>query len=582
MELLVTIAQDIEPYVIQWPSQVEVDGVLEISVLVAMKRPDGVLLVFPSDALPADEVFESPLQDRQIGDRRYPNACEYHVPGPSKDLPPGHLLAQIHVKRGREKLLGSVTDRRDFYHQALVSSSRASTNMLPFSYPIEVFNGTAAYEKYFEEKFKGRKRKDRFEAGDLFGQREEKQHVSGQVFPSFTSLFQGDHLGVEFALSSHEHLLKEEGILNEAQRLLLQRGLPTSDMGFWALQRKMSKPPTISKRQELRLIRGLLRYERHGLLGSPEKDVEASDHFKAAGAEIDSRPVALRNGLCIVASPFAKRFALSALSLRAAALPSISPLLAARLSGNWVSALLYRRCISSVVDDFFALSAGLEKPGAEKVVPLKRKCAEELVLLAVLCPMMFANVAADFSQELYVSDASIQKGAVVSGAVPRESLRALWQSTEKRGHYTVLEDPLRARLKHLVEEIELPEELPAWEGDVIAKPFKPPLLVFDFVEVCGGAGVVSKQAAKLGLVVAPVLDLRILIQGSAWVLILRCPWTCGDIAADEAATRATSFEVAANGFNWSPKLRHGAHEKSPGAPKQMAVSFPEHAVDIAE
>ena len=215
----------------------------------------------------------------------------------------------------------------------------------------------------------------------------------------------------------------------------------------------------------------------------------------------------MRNGLCIVASPFAKRFALSALSLRAASLPSISPLLAARLSGNWVSALLYRRCIASVVDDFFALSAGLEKPGAEKVVPLKRKCAEELVLLSVLCPLMFANVAADFPEELYVSDASIQKGAVVSGAVSRDSLRALWQSTEKRGHYTVLEDPLRARLKHLVDELELPEELPAWEGGVNEKPFKPPLLIFDFVEVCGGAGVVSKQAANLGLVVAPVLDL---------------------------------------------------------------------------
>ena len=263
---------------------------------------NGLLTLFDSPAAPGlfcrvFQVYKSSLHDRQIGDRRYPNACEYHVPGPSKDLPPGHLLAQIHVKRGREKLLGSITDRRDFYHQASVSSSRASTNMLPFSYPIEDFRGTAAYERYFEEKGKGRKKKDRFEAGDLFGQLEEKQQFSGQVFPSFTSLFQGDHLGVEYALSSHEHLLKEEGILSDAQRLRGHHRVPfgpqwtgliiddffalsaesiktrkadsfafqalaaarvaTSGMGYWVLQRKMLKPLTISKRLGLRLIQGL-------------------------------------------------------------------------------------------------------------------------------------------------------------------------------------------------------------------------------------------------------------------------------------------------------------------------------------
>eukprot|EP00435_Cladocopium_sp_Y103_P044820 s2497_g12.t1 len=237
------------------------------------------------------------------------------------------------------------------------------------------------------------------------------------------------------------------------------------------------------------------------------KDVEAEDFFRAAGAEIDSRPSATRNGYCVVSAPFAKRFALSALSLRAATLPSISPLLAARLSGNWVSALLYRRCIAAVVDQFFALSAGLEKPDAERVVPLTRRCAEELTLLAALAPLMSANVAAEFQSEVYVSDASIQKGAVVSGHVSAEVSRALWQSSEKKGHYTLLERPVRGRLKELVEELELPEDVPTPEAVIAEGPYKAPLLEFDFVEICGGAGVLSKQAAMIGLVVAPVLDL---------------------------------------------------------------------------
>ena len=38
-------------------------------------------------------VFKSVDRDRQIGDRRIPNAKEFHLSGPSKHLPPGPPLA---------------------------------------------------------------------------------------------------------------------------------------------------------------------------------------------------------------------------------------------------------------------------------------------------------------------------------------------------------------------------------------------------------------------------------------------------------------------------------------------------------
>eukprot|EP00435_Cladocopium_sp_Y103_P057938 s1879_g20.t1 len=480
---------------------------------------NGLLALFDSPATPGHfcrvfQVFKSAVQDRQIGDRRLPNAREFHIQGPSRHLPPGHLLCQLQVKRGTERLLGSVTDRRDFYHQALVTPSRARSNLLPFGFPLEDFKGTKAYDAYVSEKANVSRKKNRFDQGDELGGPKAVESRGGVVYPGFASLFQGDHLGVEFALSSHEHLLKEEGILQDSQRLQGHHRVPIGRQwtglvidDFFAIGAEETRKSKTDSFAYKALVAARLAYEKHELEGSPEKDVQASDHFKAAGAEIDSRPVAVRNGLCLVAAPFAKRFALSALTLRTASLPVVTPLLAARLSGNWTSALLFRRCLASVVEDFFSLSAGLEKEDAEKVVPLKRRCAEELVLLAVFAPLMSSNVAAKMSRKVFVTDASIQKGAIVSGFAKDDVVSALWHSTEKRGHYTMLDDPLRARLRKLLPDHENSEEIPVPEEVVYGGPFRPPLLVFDFVEICGGAGVISRFAAELGMTVAPVLDI---------------------------------------------------------------------------
>ena len=166
------------------------------------------------------QVYKSESLDRQIGDRRLVNASERHVDGPSKFLPPGHLLTQLHVRRWKERLRGSITDRRDFYHQAFVSDERASTNMLPFSYKLEEFGGTTAFSTYSQRATK-KKSYSREVHGDHLGrQKEDESTEKGNVFPAFASLFQGDHLGVEFALSSHQKLLEDEGVIAREDQIL--------------------------------------------------------------------------------------------------------------------------------------------------------------------------------------------------------------------------------------------------------------------------------------------------------------------------------------------------------------------------
>ena len=94
--------------------------------------------------------YKSEEHDRQIGDRRIPNASERHLSGCSSSLPNGPLLQNIFVPPGYS-LRGAITDRRDFYHQCRVSGSRSRSNALPFSYKVEELEGFAALKIYREE-----------------------------------------------------------------------------------------------------------------------------------------------------------------------------------------------------------------------------------------------------------------------------------------------------------------------------------------------------------------------------------------------------------------------------------------------
>ena len=59
--------------------------------------------------------------DRQIGDRRLPNARERSIDGPSKQLLPGFLLTSMQLDPYKEQMRASITDRRDYYqHVALL------------------------------------------------------------------------------------------------------------------------------------------------------------------------------------------------------------------------------------------------------------------------------------------------------------------------------------------------------------------------------------------------------------------------------------------------------------------------------
>ena len=447
-------------------------------------------------------------QDRQIGDRRSVNARERSISGPSAQLPCGTSLLNMSCQRGF-CLRGSIT-------LVQVTRSRSSTNLTPFGFSREELGGLSALEEFENAEKVGAF--DRKVHGDRYGKEPMTRGLGAVLHPSFGALYQGDHLGVEFALAGHESLLRREGLLVEDQRLQTKRAPPLGSTwqgliidDYFVVSPQPSSFPMERSNAFLHLARARAAYEKHSLPGSTEKDVVAARTFKAAGAEVDSSPEVGSLGLCLVGSPLQKRLGLGLLSLRLAVLEGISSRLASRVSGSWVSVLLYRRCIGSVVEDLFALGAKYEEDGGDVIMPLTRRVSQELTFLAVLAPIAVSDLASSFSRRIFATDSSIEKGAIVETTLGGDVAKGLWLGGDRRGCYTKLQNPFRVLRKQVHPGLD--EDL-LEEGDEAEVEESPGAVVhrgtpfyFDFVEVCGGAGSVSHAMNLLGFSVAPTLDL---------------------------------------------------------------------------
>ena len=199
---------------------------------------------------------------------------------------------------------------------------------------------------------------------------------------------------------------------------------------------KASIPPERSEATR-RVLRAKEVYKAAQVKGSDHKDVLGAQVFQAAGAQIDSSAFITRSfGNVLVSAPTGKLLALSVISLRAAALRSISEDLASNLAGSWIAALMFRRCLFSVLDGFFALGKS-ESSGAagSRLRRLSRKDAQELVLLASLAPVVSSNVSAEFSPTIFCSDSSSTHGAFCSCSQPRELTASIWLSADRKGSY---------------------------------------------------------------------------------------------------------------------------------------------------
>ncbi|CAL1171129.1 unnamed protein product [Cladocopium goreaui] len=193
---------------------------------------------------------------------------------------------------------------------------------MPFSFKQSEFADDPALKHLWA--LKTAKRKDRAQVGDFFGGRVSSTFdENSPVFPCFRSLLQGDHLGVEFALSAHAHLLETSGDLCESKRVQgytpFPRGpdyqvLVIDDFVSISVCAEGAQPCDSGSCKDLE--KAAKAYAQEEVLGSTEKDILGSRHFKAIGAEVNASRKLQSAGLTAVAAPMQKRIALVVLALR--------------------------------------------------------------------------------------------------------------------------------------------------------------------------------------------------------------------------------------------------------------------------
>ena len=260
----------------------------------------------------------------------------------------------------------------------------------------------------------------------------------GLINVSFSSIFQGDHAGVEFATSAHEGLLFNADCLSPRSRMVSSRplfdaqhaqGLVIDD--YFAVSVDPIETPAADTWSKHLLSRATSAYASFGILGSEEKDVIASREAKVVGAFLNNGVNAVRQNMTTVSAPAQKRLALSWLSLQIASLRWTSDSLHSCIMGGWVSALLYRRPLMAVVQHAFSLvDHRYMDPSSPKLLKLPRSIADELVLLSVLCPLASTDISADFHPEVFATDSSKDKGAIVSAPISQMKAMMLHCCTE--------------------------------------------------------------------------------------------------------------------------------------------------------
>ena len=283
--------------------------------------------------------------------------------GPSKTLPSCTTLLQICPLRLTEMLAVAIADRRGFYHQFHVRDQHSCSNAVFLVMSAAEVQEFKAYDDLLDWVRGLAQNRERTSAGGFLHGRPGKilADDSMEVVAAFGALYEGDHLGVEFATDSHAFLMQSGGLLDERSRLqgghfILDDKIASSLIidDFFVVSREEAANafalPQSSAVEQLQTAKEL--YQREGLLGSDDKDVPKDARFKVCGAEIISTS-SVQRGLVTVGAPCEKRLSLGLLSSFAAAHGYTTDALHACLVGSWVSVLMMRRQAMAFMKEFF-------------------------------------------------------------------------------------------------------------------------------------------------------------------------------------------------------------------------------------
>ena len=171
---------------------------------------------------------------------------------------------------------------------------------------------------------------------------------------------------------------------------------------------------------------------------------------------------------------------------------------------NSLSMLLYRRPMMNLLNEAFLLSEQYDDLDEGALIPLPRIVATKLTLCAVLAPLMMSDIAVEFEDMVYATDASEQRGAICSAFLGRDIVHMLYKVCRTKGAYTRLASadsfPDAATAEDLADTGKGLETRPK----TVPRPLA---FSFEFIEVFAGSSRISAALSRLGVIVGPPLDI---------------------------------------------------------------------------
>ena len=84
-----------------------------------------------------------------------------------------------------------------------------------------------------------------------------------------------------------------------------------------------------------------------------------------------------------------------------------------------------------------------------RMIGLSRSVANELVLAAILHPLMITDLGCKYHSSVFATDASSKRGAICSCPVDATTAEVLWKTSKSKGSYTRLLSPSEELLRRL-------------------------------------------------------------------------------------------------------------------------------------
>eukprot|EP00438_Fugacium_kawagutii_P012047 Skav218189 [mRNA] locus=scaffold5213:273982:278268:- [translate_table: standard] len=390
-------------------------------------------------------VHKDEHRDRMVLDGRPANLVDKSQSRWCASMASAASLAQI-VLQDNQVLVCSGEDLKDFFYQFSVPQERTCRNVLVGSLTVDdmdfIFDGALP---------------DHVTAtGNAVG---------------LSSLAMGDKNAVEFAQCSHAGVCLAFGVASSAEMLGLHTSIPRSLLRVGIivddlvilevmLRQTMDDPDWFaSTESSKRILSAREAYAAVGLKNNPKKGFagETSSHFW--GVEIDGDKGLLR-------CSSSRLWPTSVITMRVISLGLATVGLLEALAGSWVSLLGVRRRLYCVMNLIFQPLGWHDRP--KSVVRLSPELKSELACLVCLGSLAVVNLRAQHSDFVSATDASTTTMAGVRASLPSPVVAELSRHALRKGNWSHLLPPGRARLRERGE-LDPCEELP--EGEIATHPF---------------------------------------------------------------------------------------------------------------